>query len=117
MREIVRKIQWDLDWLDNYPTCEQEKSRILHRLDLYLEMIEIYKNNIVDSIPTILNTDISHLELTLRAHNALKKASIHKFEELIKLNEHELNRIKGLGVKACSEIKYRLAEFGLHLKV
>ena len=55
------------------------------------------------------------LELSVRAYNCLKRASINSMTELLKKSEHDLLNIKNFGKKSSDEVIERLREHGLDL--
>ena len=58
---------------------------------------------------------IEELELSVRAYNCLKRASINSMAELLKKSEHDLLNIKNFGKKSSDEVIERLREHGLDL--
>ncbi len=62
--------------------------------------------------PTI---SIEDLELSVRAYNCLKRASINNMAELLKKSEHDLLNIKNFGKKSSDEVIEKLHQFGLDL--
>ena len=58
---------------------------------------------------------IEELELSVRAYNCLKRASINSMAELLKKSEHDLLNIKNFGKKSSDEVIERLHHFGLEL--
>lgn len=58
---------------------------------------------------------IEELELSVRAYNCLKRASINTMSELLKKSEHDLLNIKNFGKKSSDEVIERLHHFGLDL--
>ena len=58
---------------------------------------------------------IEELELSVRAYNCLKRASINSMAELLKKSEHDLLNIKNFGKKSSDEVVERLRHFGLDL--
>lgn len=62
--------------------------------------------------PTI---GIEELELSVRAYNCLKRASIHSLQELLAKSEHDLLNIKNFGKKSSDEVIEKLKQFGLKL--
>jgi DNA-directed RNA polymerase subunit alpha len=63
-------------------------------------------------VPTI---SIEELELSVRAYNCLKRASINSMAELLKKSENDLLNIKNFGKKSSDEVVERLHHFGLDL--
>ena len=66
----------------------------------------------VETPPTIT---IEDLELSVRAYNCLKRASINSLPELLKKSEHDLLNIKNFGKKSSDEVIEKLRECGLDL--
>ena len=66
----------------------------------------------VEEAPSIT---IEELELSVRAYNCLKRASINSMAELLKKSEHDLLNIKNFGKKSSDEVIERLREHGLDL--
>lgn len=66
----------------------------------------------VDANPTIT---IEELELSVRAYNCLKRASINSMQELLKKSENDLLNIKNFGKKSSDEVVERLRHFGMDL--
>ena len=64
------------------------------------------------SVPTMT---IEELELSVRAYNCLKRASINSMAELLQKSEHDLLNIKNFGKKSSDEVIERLRDFGLDL--
>ena len=58
---------------------------------------------------------IEELELSVRAYNCLKRASINSMAELLKKSENDLLNIKNFGKKSSDEVIERLHHFGLDL--
>ena len=58
---------------------------------------------------------IDDLELSVRAYNCLKRASINSLGELLRKSEHDLLSIKNFGKKSSDEVIEKLREFGMEL--
>lgn len=58
---------------------------------------------------------IEDLELSVRAYNCLKRASINSLAELLKKSEHDLLNIKNFGKKSSDEVIEKLHACGLEL--
>ena len=59
---------------------------------------------------------IEDLELSVRAYNCLKRASINSMAELLKKSEHDLLSIKNFGKKSSDEVIEKLHQAGLELQ-
>jgi len=58
---------------------------------------------------------IEELELSVRAYNCLKRASINSLAELLQKSEHDLLNIKNFCKKSSDEVIEKLSAFGLKL--
>ena len=70
---------------------------------------------VVEESETVPTMTIEELELSVRAYNCLKRASINSMAELLKKSEHDLLNIKNFGKKSSDEVIERLHHFGLDL--
>ena len=73
----------------------------------------IEEEEVVEVAPTI---SIEDLELSVRAYNCLKRASINSMAELLKKSEHDLLNIKNFGKKSSDEVIEKLQAVGLFLQ-
>ncbi len=77
---------------------------------------------IIDDEPVVQEAEetpsisIEDLELSVRAYNCLKRASINSMAELLKKSEHDLLIIKNFGKKSADEVIEKLHEHGLDLQ-
>lgn len=69
----------------------------------------------VEDDSSVPSMTIEELELSVRAYNCLKRASINSMAELLKKSEHDLLNIKNFGKKSSDEVIERLHHFGLDL--
>jgi DNA-directed RNA polymerase subunit alpha len=58
---------------------------------------------------------VDELELSVRANNCLKNASIKTIADLVQKTEHEMLKTKNFGRKSLNEIKEILHSMGLRL--
>ena len=81
------------------------------------EVEEVVSDTIVAEEPVSDEPSITidELELSVRAYNCLKRASINSMSELLKKSEHDLLNIKNFGKKSSDEVIERLHHFGLDL--
>lgn len=61
----------------------------------------------------LLLTSVDDLELSVRAHNCLKAASIKNLSELVRLQEAELLKFRNFGRKSLSELSEVVKQYGL----
>ena len=69
-----------------------------------------------DTKTQILEMTIEELELSVRSFNCLKRANIHKVEDLISKSEEEMMRVRNLGQKSLDEVIAKLNSLGLSLR-
>lgn len=72
----------------------------------------IEEEEVEEATPSIT---IEDLELSVRAYNCLKRASINSLSELLKKSEHDLLNIKNFGKKSSDEVIEKLHQVGLDL--
>jgi len=73
------------------------------------------KEEVPEVEETVPSITIEELELSVRAYNCLKRASINSMGELLKKSENDLLNIKNFGKKSSDEVVERLRHFGLDL--
>jgi DNA-directed RNA polymerase subunit alpha len=64
----------------------------------------------------ILEMTVDELDLSVRSYNCLKRANIHKVEDLINKTEEEMMRVRNLGRKSLDEVVAKLNALGLSLR-
>lgn len=75
----------------------------------------VIEDDIVEASEEEPSISIEELELSVRAYNCLKRASINSMAELLKKSEHDLLIIKNFGKKSADEVIEKLHEHGLDL--
>ncbi len=76
---------------------------------------EVLEEEVVEEEP-VPSLTIEDLELSVRAYNCLKRASINSMAELLKKSEHDLLNIKNFGKKSSDEVIEKLHQMGLDLQ-
>ncbi len=76
--------------------------------------VQAVEEEVEEEEPTT-TISIEELELSVRAYNCLKRASINSMAELLKKSENDLLNIKNFGKKSSDEVIERLHHFGLDL--
>lgn len=66
-----------------------------------------------DGKEQILEMTVDELDLSVRSYNCLKRANIHKVEDLINKTEDEMMRVRNLGRKSLDEVIAKLDTLGL----
>ncbi len=69
-----------------------------------------------DNKAQILEMTVEELDLSVRSFNCLKRANIHKVEDLIEKSEEEMMRVRNLGRKSLDEVIAKLNSLGLSLR-
>ena len=64
-------------------------------------------------IKSILLKSIDEMELSVRSHNCLQAAGIHKISDLVSKEESEMLKFKNFGRKSLTELNEKLNELGL----
>ena len=64
----------------------------------------------------ILETSIDDLDLSVRAYNCLKRASINNVQDLVNKSENEMMKIRNLGRKSLKEVMDKIKEMGLSFR-
>jgi len=64
----------------------------------------------------ILEMTIEELDLSVRAYNCLKRASINTVSELVQRNQEDMMKVRNLGKKSLEEVEQKLAALGLSLR-
>jgi len=83
--------------------------------DTYSE-VEILVEKEEEKKDKVLEMSIEELELSVRASNGLKRASINTVGDLIEKTREEMSKIRNLGQKSLEEIEKKLKELDLSFK-
>lgn len=83
---------------------------------VYVEEVEV-KDEKNEQILELLDKSIEELELSVRAYNCLKNATIKTLAELCSKTDAEMLKTKNFGRKSLEEIKKVLADLGLGLGI
>lgn len=65
----------------------------------------------------VLDSPVENLELSVRSYNCLKRQGIDTLEQLVECSENDLLNIRNFGAKSIQEVKDKLAELTLSLKI
>lgn len=91
-------------------------------LNLFIDLSDEASNTEVmiekgeDNKTQILEMTVEELDLSVRSFNCLKRANIHKVEDLISKSEDEMMRVRNLGRKSLDEVIAKLNSLGLSLR-
>lgn len=89
-------------------------------LELFIDLSEAAKNTQVmiekeeNKKEKVLEMTIEDLELSVRSFNCLKRANISTVEDIIKMTESELMKVRNLGKKSLDEVTNKLIALGLN---
>jgi DNA-directed RNA polymerase subunit alpha len=72
---------------------------------------------VVDETDSVLETSIDDLDLSVRSYNCLKRQGINSVGQLVECSEADLLNIRNFGAKSIEEVKDKLQQMGLGLKV
>jgi DNA-directed RNA polymerase subunit alpha len=64
----------------------------------------------------VLEKSIDDLDLSVRSYNCLKRAGISTVDELVKMTEEDMMKVRNLGRKSLEEVQLKLGELGLSLR-
>lgn len=95
--------------LVNYLKLFSEMDDSYDEIEILVEKEEEKKDKIPDM-------PIEELELSVRASNGLKRASINTVGDLVEKTREEMGKIRNLGQKSLDEIESKLRELGLSFK-
>lgn len=76
----------------------------------------LMKQNDEDPKQKLLETSIDDMELSVRAYNCLKRASINNVQDLVNKSENEMMKIRNLGRKSLKEVMDKIKEMGLSFR-
>lgn len=66
--------------------------------------------------PSTLGMTIEELDLSVRSFNCLKRANINTVEDLIRMTEEDMMKVRNLGRKSLEEVINKLSAMGLSLQ-
>ena len=69
-----------------------------------------------ESADKALDMAIEELDLSVRAFNCLKRASINTVRDLVQKNQEDMMKVRNLGKKSLEEVEQKLVALGLSLK-
>jgi DNA-directed RNA polymerase subunit alpha len=114
-------------WTDGTITPEESISLgaevLAEHLDLFINLteeinnVEILEEEEEEEEEEVFDMTIEELDLSVRSYNCLKRAGINKVGELISRTEEDLMNIRNLGKKSLKEIKTKLIDYDLNLKI
>ncbi len=96
---------------------------LAEHLDLFINMtdtvsgVEIMVEKEEDKKEKVLEMTIEELDLSVRSYNCLKRAGINTVEELTDKTETAMMQVRNLGKKSLEEVKQKLEELSLNLKM
>ncbi|MCL2437903.1 MAG: DNA-directed RNA polymerase subunit alpha [Coriobacteriia bacterium] len=64
-----------------------------------------------------LDTPIEELDLSVRAYNCLKRQGVNTIGQLTECTENDLMNVRNFGAKSIEEVKDKLIDMGLNLKI
>ena len=91
-------------------------------LELFIDLSETAKNTQVmiekeeNKKEKVLEMSIEDLELSVRSFNCLKRANIATVEDIAKMTESEMMKVRNLGKKSLDEVIAKLHSLGLNFR-
>ena len=86
-------------------------------IDLTVNVVSVnYNEPEMDNRDKILEMTIEELDLSVRAFNCLKRASINTVGELVQRNQEDMMKVRNLGKKSLEEVEQKLQALGLSLR-
>ena len=82
-----------------------------------MENVEIMVEKEEDQKEKVLEMTIEELDLSVRSYNCLKRAGINTVEELAGKSEDDMMKVRNLGKKSLEEVKKKLIELELGLRL
>lgn len=92
-------------------------------LNLFINMtdsidgVEIMVEKEEDKKEKVLEMTIEELDLSVRSYNCLKRAGINTVEELAEKSEDDMMKVRNLGKKSMEEVKQKLNDLELGLRI
>ncbi|MDR1616531.1 MAG: DNA-directed RNA polymerase subunit alpha [Syntrophomonadaceae bacterium] len=93
-----------------------EYLKLFTEIDDTCTQVELLAEKEEEKKDKVLEMLIEELELSVRASNGLKRASINSVGDLIEKSREEMGKIRNLGQKSLEEIERKLMELGLAFK-
>ncbi len=90
-------------------------------INLYVNLSENIKGMDIlvktedDKQQQVLRMAIEEMDLSVRSYNCLKRANIHTIEDLTKMTEDGMLKVRNLGRKSLDEVIQKLESYGLSL--
>ena len=86
-------------------------------IDLTVNVVSVnYNEPELDNRDKVLEMTIEELDLSVRAFNCLKRASINTVGELVQKNQEDMMKVRNLGKKSLEEVEQKLQALGLSLR-
>lgn len=82
-----------------------------------VKQVEIMMDKEEDQTKKILETTIEELDFSVRSYNCLKRAGINTVKDLITKSEEDMMKVRNLGKKSLDEVKAKLKDLKLALKI
>ena len=86
-------------------------------IDLTVNVVSVnYNEPELDNRDKVLEMTIEELDLSVRAFNCLKRASINTVGELVQKNQEDMMKVRNLSKKSLEEVEQKLQALGLSLR-
>ena len=110
---------WTDGSLKPYEALSLAAKVMTEHLELFIDLSETAKNTQImvekeeSKKEKVLEMSIEDLELSVRSFNCLKRANIATVEDIAKMTESEMMKVRNLGKKSLDEVTYKLHSLGL----
>ncbi len=111
-RMLVSNLLALIERLDNELSAKKEECRELARTAALLAEDKKPPDDKYISRAVLMTKDIMMLDLSVRSYNCLHRAGINTVEDLLRLDEDELLKVRNLGRKSAEEIIGVVRRFG-----
>jgi len=86
------------------------------RDELRLKLITQERADELEPELSLKSVSIDALDLSVRAHNCLKRAGVNTLEDLRKMNREDLMKLRNMGRKSLEEIITKAKEYGIAIE-
>ena len=118
-------------WTDGSLRSEEAVSKAAGILVMHLKLFQsmdglpeeieeeeaTFPEEVEDDTSKVLEMTIEDLDLSVRSFNCLKRANINTVADLAEKTEDDMMKVRNLGRKSLEEVKKKLEELGLALRV
>lgn len=86
------------------------------RDELKLKLITLGRTEDLEPEPKLKSVGIDEMDLSVRAYNCLKRAGVNTLEDLQKINQKDLMKVRNMGRKSLEEIIAKAEGYGITIE-